>query len=63
MSEEKSVALSGKSGKEKNIEIEERVFTYPEGWEEVLESLDFLPEEQRDLILKLFIETVTSPII
>jgi hypothetical protein len=31
------------------------LFTYPEGWEEVLAALEFLPEEQRAFMLQALI--------
>lgn len=30
-------------------------FTYPEGYKKALDSLDFLPEDQRDMIVSMFI--------
>ena len=35
---------------------EQTLFTYPEGWNEMLAALDFLPEEQREGFLQGLVE-------
>ena len=34
---------------------EQTLFAYPEGWNEMLAALDFLPEEQREGFLKALV--------
>ncbi|MFW6116643.1 MAG: hypothetical protein ACOC6F_02855 [bacterium] len=38
------------------------IFTYPEGWQEVVEALDFLPEEQRAFMLQALVMLSTAMI-
>lgn len=37
---------------------ESGLFSYPEGWQDVLASLDFLPQEQREFFLQQMVSTV-----
>ncbi len=37
---------------------EQTLFTYPEGWNELLAALDFLPEEQRNGFLQGLLQTL-----
>jgi hypothetical protein len=45
---------------EKDSAIENPFLTYPEGWNQAVDSLEFLPEEIREGFLIQFITTVTS---
>jgi hypothetical protein len=36
------------------------IFTWPEGWKEAYESLDFLPEEMREGFLAAMIDTLVG---
>ncbi|MFY9140010.1 MAG: hypothetical protein WAO30_04495 [Thermacetogeniaceae bacterium] len=36
------------------------LFTYPEGWNEMLAALDFLPEEQREAFLMGLVQTLAG---
>ena len=37
---------------------EQNLFTYPEGWNEMLAELDFVPEEQREAFLQAYLEVI-----
>lgn len=39
---------------------EHTLFTYPEGWNEMLVALDFLPEDQREGFLKSLVELLAQ---
>lgn len=45
---------------EKKAANENALLTYPEGWNQAVESLTFLPEEMREGFLIQFVATVTS---
>lgn len=45
---------------EKEIVIDNPFLTYPEGWNQAIESLAFLPEEMREGFMIQFVTTVTS---
>ena len=45
---------------EKDSVIDNPFLTYPEGWNQAVESLAFLPVEMREDFLIQFITTVTS---
>jgi len=39
---------------------EQNLFTYPEGWNEMLAALDFIPEEQREAFMEDFLDMISS---
>lgn len=39
---------------------EEKIFTYPDGLEEILDELEFIPKERRETLFKEFLEVVTG---
>lgn len=42
---------------------EEKIFTYPEGLEEMLDELEFIPKERRETLFKEFLEVVTGAVL
>lgn len=39
---------------------EKNLFTYPEGFNEMLAALDFIPEEQRETFMQDFLDVICS---
>ncbi len=39
---------------------EQNLFTYPDGWNEMLAALDFIPEEQKEAFMQDFLDMIIS---